>query len=873
MKKLGMSKFLESFESEAKAHINTIEAAFLHTDSLLGDAELMNGVFRAAHSLKGSAGFYSLDKVVAVSHEMESIFAKIRDGKLFIDAEIADLVFCGVDCLKDLIDNAQDDSLVDIGPLIAALRKCSGGAEGQTGGYAADDVPLPFDFSDEDTADVLKGAIRHGHKLYYVHIYYDNALGGLFGNPNELLDCVATVGNIAEAQISDKNDKLRGTVIRERDMGLMAERFVQSLAKYAEPAVELLVTSVLNYDLLQIALDINGVYIQPIHNDAVYNAEPSSAVNTAGEKVYIKAGGDRNISIRLDISVINGIMDLANEMILVRNQLFSVASAHVKNIAGLAPVLSDVNRLTSEAQEKIMLTRMQPISAVFNKFPRIIRDTAKILNKNIGVNIVRDDVTLDKYLLEALTDPITQLVKNSADHGLESAERRAELGKPQKGTITLNAVTNDGMAIIEITDDGRGIDTDALRRRSAERGILTEAELEKITDAEICSRLIFEPGVSTSDQITNLSGRGFGMNIVKNNIERLKGTIEIDTVKDKGTTVRLKMPLSLSVIRTLIVTIDGNHYAVPDQNVERIVRVRHGESASVRVERVNRSLVLVTDNRIMPIVTMGEIDAKARGAEPVPADERLGRGMRSGVSKYLVLRTNGRLFALMIDDALDTEQVLVKQLPVYLRDCPFYSNVTVLGNGRAVLVLDAEGIRRFLGLDADEADINEPVIGAADAAKAEEMDDAKQVLVFRCSGPEYYGVELDEVQRIDTLNKGDIQEIGGGLYVTVKERTVRLLQPEDFAPVRKAEYVSEKLYMVTLKEKGMLPFGFLAQKIVDKYEGVFAPDNRRFRNEYINGTGVYDGKIVIFLNAASIKDAVLQDKIIRRRVPRKDGAS
>jgi len=870
--KIETGLFLDDFEAEAKTHIDKVESAFLDTSNFNNDLEFMNGIFRAAHSLKGSAGFFSLKKIVAVAHELESVLSQIKDGNLAVNDEIVDVVLLSIDCLKELIDNLQDDDDINIDEVIGELKNYSAvaKAEDEHGDGETVDLEIPFDLKDIDTEKILQDAARFGHKTYFVKVFFNRKLGMLYKHPEGLIDGIMSVGSIAEVAVYKHDDSGESiSIVKEPDAGFMAEKLLKILTEHDTCTVGLLITSILELDLISIAIEIDKKYICDVNKKPEPKKETADAqAKTEADTTKQKKAPEQeaNFSIRLDISTINGLLDLANEMILTRNQLFSSLEDVRKSMPGVNPILNDISRLTSEIQEKVMFTRMQPISVIFNKYPRIIRDTAKALNKDIGVEIVRDDVTLDKYLLESLTDPITQIVKNSADHGLEHADVRASLGKPEKGTIVLNAYMRDGSAIIEVTDDGAGIDTEALKRKAIERGTATEESVLTMSKAEIFN-IIFEPGISTAKQVTNLSGRGVGMDIVKTNIEKLGGLIEIESELGVGTTVRLKMPLTLSVIRTLIVTIDSITYAVPDLNVERIIRIWGGNS-SKRIERINKSLVLSLDGRILPIVTMGEIAAKAKGLPPVNIDEVLEKIKHERVVKCLVLRAEGKSFALLIDDALETEQVLVKALPVYIQNCPCYSSVTVLGNGKAVTILDTEGTMRFMGVE----DIEEEAIKKL-ALAPETQDDkgsnAKQAIIFNCSGAEYYAVETHEITRIDVIDPNDIQEIGRGRFVNIAGETVRVIRPEDYAPVRKRNYSEEKLYMLLLKNS-VSPVGLLVRKVLDKVDDEFAFDGEQLYSDYIFGTSVFEEKILIFLNTEMIKEAVENDKV-SRGVVRKGG--
>ncbi len=591
-----------------------------------------------------------------------------------------------------------------------------------------------------------------------------------------------------------------------------------------------LISSVLEPELFLIAIELDSRLIQPIPKEAILGQDPAPPAkkteNRAAAKPYAQKA---DFSIRLDISFINNFMDVANEMILTRNRLMTLTRAHAKSITGLTPVLNSVSRLTSEVQEKVMRARMQPVGVIFNKFPRIIRDAAKTLGKDIRLEISGADIALDKYMLDSLTDPITQIVKNAADHGIESAERRAKAQKPPQGSIALNACMRDGMAVIEITDDGAGIDPERLKQTAMERGAFSEERLAAMTKDELFA-LIFEPGLL----VTDVSGRGVGMDIVKTNIERLGGTIEIESTPNAGTAMRIKVPLTLSVVRTLIIKIDGVQYAVPESNVARIVRVST-KSAS-QFAWVNGSPIINIDGWIVPLITLC-------GDAP---DGELPEYVNPDAAKCLILKSGSRYFALLIEDALETEETLIKPLPIYLKSCRIYSGVTVLGSGSAIMVLDARGLLRSSGLSGVEMPPEES------AAPAENTE---QVIVFACSGPEYYAVNANYVTRIVRFEAGRIQEIDDALYVSIADKAIRLIRTEDYAPVQKLPYLKKWLYLVLL-DSGAQPAGLLADHVLDKVQAVLPLDNN-VEGEYILGTSIHGEKILIHLDSARILEAAL----------------
>ena len=849
MKNVNTDVFLDEFEAEAKEHIEKIENAFLDVSAFAEDPKTIDAAFRAAHSMKGTAGFFSLEKIVAVTHELEGIFSRIKDGHLAVDEEVADLTLETIDCLKDLVNNIGNDDTIKINEITQKLLKYSntGAAEN-----LSVTVEIPFDLNDTDIAMALKNAVSFGHKIYYVNISFNRSLGRYYKRPDSLIDSILSIGTIAGMIIENSTDK----IIKSTDTTSLAEEINSALDEHDTFTLEILATSVLDKEMFSMAVELESSRIRqlpktivpkPVYkNDGQTEKKDAPDEDNSApdehEHAYVKTpSNDNNMSIRLDVSAINSLMDLTNEMILTRNQLLSTVSAHVKTVSGIAPILQDMNRLTSAIQEEVMLTRMQPIGVIFGKFPRIVRDTAKALKKDIRVEIFGNDVKLDKYLLDSLTDPITQLIKNSADHGIESPEDRTKSGKLRKGTITLNAYIRDGEAVIEVSDDGVGMDTELIKQKVIERGLKSEEEISTMSRSDILSQ-VFEPGFSTSGQITNLSGRGVGMDIVKTNIEKLGGSIEIDTNLGAGTTMRLKMPLTLSVIRTLIITIGSAHYAVPELNVERIVRI--GSSASSRrLDRINNSLVLCLDGRIIPAVTMDAINAKVRGLDISQSYEQY---IHSGIIKCLILKVAGKSFALLIDDALETVQTLVKPLPVFFKECPSYSSVAVLGNGRAVAILDAEGITRYMNIDNEVYH---------EETGPEDNKNERQAIIFKCSGHEFYALDTKEISRIEKIIPENIQEIGTDSFINLADNTIRVIRPEHFAPVQNLDYTEEKLYLLTLKNCDS-PIGLLAGKVLDKVEGTFRLDEDRIVSDFIFGTSIYNDNILIFLNPAAIAENI-----------------
>jgi len=400
-------------------------------------------------------------------------------------------------------------------------------------------------------------------------------------------------------------------------------------------------------------------------------------------------------TIRVNVSLLNNLLNMSSEMVLARNQLFRTMERHKKEIPGIEPIFQNINHITTNLQEKIMQTRMQPVSNVFSKFPRIARDLAKKLEKDILLELEGTEVELDKSIIESLGDPLTHLVRNAVDHGLEQPEERIRSQKPRTGTIKLKAYHESGYVNIDVVDDGKGINTGVIRQKAFDKGFIQKADLSAMGDQESL-QLLFRPGFSTADAVTDISGRGVGMDVVKTNIEKLGGKIEIFTELGKGTTFRLLLPLTLAIIPSLIVEVEDQKFALPQVNVQEIVRIKAGD-ASRKIEFINNAEVLRLRGKLLPIVRLADVlglartyvdpETKERRADkrtrltdvrrnsmPLPPDKRetrpvgdhRGYGL-TNIVRILVIKIGARRLGLSVDSILGSEDEVYKNFRHQIR--------------------------------------------------------------------------------------------------------------------------------------------------------------------------------------------------------------
>ncbi|PWC28733.1 hybrid sensor histidine kinase/response regulator [Teichococcus aestuarii] len=458
-------------------------------------------------------------------------------------------------------------------------------------------------------------------------------------------------------------------------------------------------------------------------------------------------------AIRVSLPVLDDLMTLASELVLVRNQLLQVARS--QGDSAFSAPLQRLSRITSELQEGVMKTRMQPVSAAWSKLPRLVRDLGQELGKRIELVMTGGETELDRQVLELIRDPLTHMVRNCADHGLEGPEERRRAGKPEAGRILLSARQEGGRILIQIADDGRGLDLDRVRRRALERGLVTEAALAGMDDADV-ARFVFRPGFSTAEAVTAVSGRGVGMDVVRTNIERIGGSVDLRSSAGRGTTLTIRIPLTLAIISGLIVQAEAERFAVPQAAVVELVRVGPGGAT---LEWVNVAPVLRLRGQLLPLVPLGALLGLAPALEAGAAVEGF----------VAVLHADAGRFGLLVDGVFDTEEIVVKPVAPILRDLAAFSGNTILGDGGVIMILDPGGVARLAGLSLGRA-------GEAEAEGAAQSTDTAQLLLFRAGGqPTPLAVPLGLVARLEALPAESIELVGEGPAVQYRGRLMPLL--------------------------------------------------------------------------------------------------
>jgi two-component system chemotaxis sensor kinase CheA len=464
-------------------------------------------------------------------------------------------------------------------------------------------------------------------------------------------------------------------------------------------------------------------------------------------------------SLRVKLDVLENLMTLISELVITRNHLLQMVRSN--DHTGFAEPLQRLSQVTSALQQGVMMTRMQPVGNAWGKLPRLIRDLAVDTGKKLDLEMIGSETELDRQVLELIKDPITHMVRNSADHGIEAPHERLAAGKPETGRIGLRAFHEGGHIIIEIRDDGRGLDTGRIRRKVLGQGLASEADLDAMTDAQV-QQFIFKPGFSTAEKVTSVSGRGVGMDVVRTNVERIGGTIELKSVAGRGSIFTIKIPLTLAIVSALIVACARERFAIPQLAVRELVYVSPNSDHSV--ENINNAMVLRLRNRLLPLVSLHDLLALS---------ER--KNAREDGFYVVVSQVGAQEFGIVVDQVFDTEEIVVKPVARMLRQIPFYSGNTILGDGSVIMILDPNGIAAKIGLTS---------LAATDSAGVSHRHDAvsTRFIIFRDAAGARKAVPMALVARLEKLPRTAVEIVSGRTVVQYRDQLMPVLEFERLAP-------------------------------------------------------------------------------------------
>jgi two-component system, chemotaxis family, sensor kinase CheA len=501
---------------------------------------------------------------------------------------------------------------------------------------------------------------------------------------------------------------------------------------------------------------------EPMARDATQDTVAGAG---AGESAAIDTSAVYDASVRIHVDLLNKLMRVAGEIVLARNQILQYGQKYED--PAFQNTCRQLNLITTELQEYVMKTRLQPIGNVWNRFPRLVHDTAQACGKRVRLEIDGSETELDKTLLEAIRDPLTHLVRNAIDHGIESPLRRLELGKPEEGCVRLRAYHEGGQVIVECSDDGHGIEPERVKSRAIEQNLITAEQAAKMGTQTILG-LIFEPGFSTARAVTTLSGRGVGMDVVKTNIERIGGSVDLHSPVGQGTTVRIRIPLTLAIIKVLVVKSGNERYAIPQVSLLELVRLE-GDQARQGIELIHDAPVYRLRGNLLPLVYLRQqlqLDSAAsrdRGAPAANGD---------GVLNIVVLQADGRQFGLVVDSIGDTEEIVVKPLQKQLKGINAFAGATIMGDGKVALILDVLGLAQRARVVRGARDRSVP---EKEAAPPEPSAALETVLLFNTDDRARMAIPLVMVDRLEEFRRSAVERVGAQDVVQYRENILPLV--------------------------------------------------------------------------------------------------
>lgn len=684
---MDVNQYLEIFLDETKEHLESLNAQILKLEQEPEDSDTINEIFRAAHSLKGMAGTMGYKRMQNLTHDMENVFSEIRNGSMKVSATLIDTLFQCLDALEEYTGNIQetaDEGTNENLPLIEQLNEYlrSGGKEQakaeapaekkeEVKAEPAEEKWLDIKLGDSERT-VLAAAKAQGKKIYGLTVYVQESC--LLKAARAFLVYKAVeekaeimVCNPPAQDIEDEKFDLDFSLIVIADCSLedilQAARNVSEIEKVlgAEYAVEA-------PEITEVT-ELAEAEVKP----AATVQQQSAAPAKSGDK---KSGGKPvvNRTVRVDIEKLDVLMNLVSELIIAKNSLVSAATTEGVSGVGVNEQIEYLESVTTNLHESVMKVRMVPIESVVSKFPRMIRDLSKKLNKKMELYMSGEETELDRTVVDEIGDPLMHLLRNSADHGLESAEVRAQRGKPAVGSIFLDAYQDGNNVVIEVRDDGNGIDVEAVKKKAIERGVITAEQGDNMSEKDIIN-LLFNAGFSTAKQISDVSGRGVGLDVVKSKIESLSGEVEVKSVLGQGSTWIIRLPLTLAIIQALMVTVGGEKYAISLGSIQTIEDIRPDE-----IKLVQNREVINLRGTVIPIIRLSkELDIESKKSP----DENM---------VVVIVKKGERQAGLVIDELMGQQEIVIKSLGKYINKCKIISGATILGDGEVALILDANAL-------------------------------------------------------------------------------------------------------------------------------------------------------------------------------------
>lgn len=674
-----MSQYLEVFIEESREHIQSCNENLLKLENDPDNLELINEVFRSAHTLKGMSATMGFEDMANLTHQMENVLDGVRNGKYKFSSELLDIIFMALDHLESMVNSiaAGGEGKEDVSNAINKLKMIESGKivnqsdTTQTAEIDQANISKTNLNYDQFEITVLEQANEQGYKVYEVSIFIrpDCLLKAarvymVFDVLEKIGDIIKSVPNVEQLEEEQFDNEFVVTIVTHDSIEDI-EKKVMKVSEIEKVTVVPLKISDLKKVNNEDSSDEQKNVSQNVEGQK--KKEASSAKKTTDKKITLS-----NKTIRVNIERLDALMNLFEELVIDRGRLDQIAKE--LNHQQLSETVEKMSRVTNDLQSVVLTMRMVPVEAVFNRFPKMVRSLSRELGKKIHLQIIGQETELDRTVIDEIGDPLVHLLRNSVDHGIEMPEERLRKGKPEEGTIQLKAYHSGNHVFIEITDDGAGINREKVARKAVEKGIITEEQMNQLTDKEIFN-LILTSGFSTADKISDISGRGVGLDVVKNTIESLGGTISVHSEENVGTTFLIQLPLTLSIISVMLVEVQREKYAIPLTSIIETAIFKKSE-----IYYAHEQPVIDFRGKVVPILSLQEIFQVPKVIE--------GNDYISTV----IIRKGDKLAGLVVDSFIGQEEIVLKSLGNYLTNVFAISGATILGDGQVALIIDCNAL-------------------------------------------------------------------------------------------------------------------------------------------------------------------------------------
>lgn len=684
---MDMNQYLQIFIEESKENLQNMNSNLLYLEDNPEDTGILNNIFRVAHTLKGMSSTMGFNSVAHLTHEMENILDYIRKGNMKVNIDITDLLFQCFDKLESYINNIEnygnqgEDTAEELIDKLQALRSedtappVYNDIAGSMGSNV-EDLPKPIVRFNEYINNIVTVAIADGLNVSLIRVTLDS---GCFLKSARAYIVVHTLEKFSD--IIQSNPSIEE--IEDEKFDLSFELIVISRKddKFIRDEMNNIsgIESMEIIPLLQENIEVsqNIQVVEDINKTDIKDEEDGN-----GGVVYKRTKSSK--TVRVDIDRLDNLMNLVSELIIIKTRLEGIDDDKKKQNTNEA--IEYLERITTSLHDAVMKVRMVPIERVFNRFPRMVRDLSKELGKNITLVMSGEETEVDRTVVDEIGDPLIHLIRNSIDHGIEGIEKRIELGKGETGTVKLTAYPDGNNVIIEVEDDGGGIDVEKVRKKAVEKEVATHQEVQLMDNKEAI-QFLFSPGFSTADTISDISGRGVGLDVVKTKIESLGGTVEADSHQGKGTKFVIKLPLTLAIIQALLVIVGTEKYAIPLNSIKEITTIK--ESC---IRKVQNSEVVLYRNSTLPILRLSKL-------LNVPSVSEL-HNNADGEAVIVVVKKGNMDAGLIVDNLMGQQEIVIKSLGKYLSNIPLVAGATILGNGSIALIIDINSYFKFIGGEA-----------------------------------------------------------------------------------------------------------------------------------------------------------------------------